>query len=67
MDFNNLCIPGNRNECPWQISSLMTHFICDVNMALLYFHQDTAPAQLESNDNFLHILFAPKAVITKYC
>jgi len=45
----------------------MTHFICDVNMALLYFHQDTAPAQLESNDNFLHTLFAPKAVITKYC
>jgi len=37
MDFNNFYISGNSNECPLQISCLLFHFICDVNMMSLYF------------------------------
>jgi len=35
MDFNNFYISGNRNECPLQISCILSYFICEVNMTSL--------------------------------
>ena len=37
MDFNNFYIPGNKNECPLQISYLLIYYIFDVNIMPLYF------------------------------
>jgi len=33
--FNNFYISGNRNECPLQVSYLLIHFVCDINMTSL--------------------------------
>jgi len=35
MDFNKFYISGNENECPLQVSYLLTYFTGDVNMTSL--------------------------------